>query len=228
MRQPDPTVEINYTLHPADGSITYESVRAGQVPRVGELVAVGPRDSYEVVDVLWHVNDGQQHVTITACERDWHQHIQDTLQRWRGTSLDPAETRHLVELLGFIDWSSDLQSEDSTDSAIPKELNQTLDQDRWIMLQNALLDWDIVRTSEPGADGDAVWRLAVVYVLPVFEGMPAEADWVLGELVSTGTHLLCESPGALEGLGRRWREDLCATAWRIQLADQAQKPTKHT
>lgn len=44
-------------------------------------------------------------------------------------------------------------------------------------------------------------------------------DVALGELLSSASSLvMCESPGTVEGLGRRWREDLCATAWRLVLA----------
>lgn len=211
-------VEISYTLRTKDGGIEHESVRAAQVPRIGELVTVDQRDSYEVVDVLWVVRNGeQQHVIITACERDWHERIEDTLRRWKG-GLDPDDERHLVELMELIQWRSGAQDEDEADSAIPDKLNSALDTERGIMLANALLDWDIIREGGPKNAGDALFRLSVVYVLPVFEGAPVEIDQALGELLSSASYPMCESPGTVEGLGRRWREELCATAWRLVLA----------
>ncbi|MEU5852508.1 hypothetical protein [Saccharopolyspora shandongensis] len=213
-------VEISYTLRAKNGGIEYESVRAAQVPRIGELVTVGQQDSYEIVDVLWAIGNGEQRVMVTACERDWHEHIEDILDRWRGTGLNPDDAQHLVELMELIDWRSDAQDEDEdeADSAIPDKLNSTLDTERGIMLANALIDWDIIREGGPKNGGDALFRLSVVYVLPVFEGAPVEMDQALGELLSSASHPMCESPGTVEGLGRRWREELCATAWRLVLA----------
>jgi hypothetical protein len=59
-------------------------VQSQQVPRVGELIGFEPNRSYQVVDVLWHLNKaGQDRVTVTACERDWHEHINDVMAEWR-------------------------------------------------------------------------------------------------------------------------------------------------
>jgi len=78
-------IEVNYTLHGDDGNIEYEERHIEQVPQVGELVAVGPRRSYQVIDVLWHLSteDDSLSATVTACELSWHQHISDVLDAWR-------------------------------------------------------------------------------------------------------------------------------------------------
>jgi hypothetical protein len=51
----------------------------------GDLVTFDFNRSYQVVDVLWHANTGGKHtlVTITACERDWHQHIRDVVDDYQ-------------------------------------------------------------------------------------------------------------------------------------------------
>lgn len=75
---------VNYTLHTDADDILHEEIaETSHVPRVGELVSVDYARSFEVIDVLWHVNtaDGTQDtITVTACERDWHQHIKDRLR----------------------------------------------------------------------------------------------------------------------------------------------------
>lgn len=215
-------IAIDYTLHTDGGDIGSESVQATHVPRVGELVSVGFYDSYQVVDVLWHINDGRQHrVSITACERSWHRHIEEVVAEHQGTGMNPApdDARHFVELMQLITWHGDPFNNDA-DSAIPERLGKTLDQDRWSMLDNGLLDWDTVRRRNGFVGDEALFRLAVIYTLPIFEGAPTDVDHALGELLAqspnSGVH--CESPEAVSGFGRRWREDLCATAWRLALA----------
>lgn len=218
-KKPDALVEILYTLRAQDGSFFEERVYAAQVPRVGELVAAGFNASYEVVDVLWHIdsgNTGGHRVGIHAFEKDWHEHFAAISDERSGRALRPDDARHLVALMRLIRWDED----EDGDSAIPKQLNQALDQERWIMLQNALIDWDIIRNDGFSSQSDAVFRLAVAYTIPVFEGASAEIDQALGALLSTSTYPMCESPGAQEGFGRRWREDLCATAWRLVLAHE--------
>lgn len=212
MPTPEPTIKIFYTLRADDGSFEQETVHAAQVPRVGELITIDSQTSYQVIDVLWS-SRGESSVVITACERSWHEHFEEVLQQREGAP-DPTDARHLVELMQLIDWSD----EDDTGSVIPERLNRALvEQHRWSMLQNALLDWDIIRSKGIRGDGDALFRLAVTYMLPVFEGAPPETDQALGELLAHMSSM-CEAPGAVEGLGRRWREDLCATAWRLVLA----------
>lgn len=208
-------IDIMYTLRTTDGEFEDASVRAEHVPRVGELVTFDQRTSYQVVDVLWSTGNGQQRAMITAYERDWHEHIGDVHRVWAQTSLPPADGRHVIELMQLIDWSRD----DDGDSTIPDVLYHQLDNDRWIMLQNALIDWDLL-LKNPSVDNDALFRLAVVYTLPVFEGASDEVDQALGQLLSTGlaAQPKCESAGAVAAFGRRWREDLCATAWRLVLA----------
>lgn len=76
-------IEVSYTLHGDDGGIEYQERSAQQVPRVGELVTFEQSHSYQVVDVLWHLNEaGRERVTITACERDWHKHIRGVVDDW--------------------------------------------------------------------------------------------------------------------------------------------------
>jgi hypothetical protein len=74
-------IEVDYTLHAAEGGGTdHVEVHSEYVPRVGELVAFGFDRSYQVVDVLWQVNDGKHtSVVVTACERNWHEHIRDVV-----------------------------------------------------------------------------------------------------------------------------------------------------
>ncbi len=81
-------IEINYSLHAADGGITYqERPRSEHVPHIGELITFDPDHSYQVIDVLWHhvadKPDAAPWVTITAHELGWHQHIQDATTAWR-------------------------------------------------------------------------------------------------------------------------------------------------
>ncbi len=208
-------IDISYTLRGQDGSFKDASVRSVHVPRVGELVTFDHYDSYQVVDVLWTAHQGEHSVVVTACERDWHAHIEDVLQPWRGAALDPADARRLVDLMALIDWSDD----ESGGSAIPDVLHQTLDVERGTMLVNGLLDWDTIRKNGARAADDAVFRLGVVYVIPSFDGASPETDRALGSLLSRTSMSMCESPGAAEGFGRRWREDLCNTAWRLVFAD---------
>lgn len=79
-------IDIFYTLHTDDGQSLQEEVRQSpHVPRIGELVTVTSQQrSYQIVDVLWHINpSGNHHVTITACELNWHKHIQKvTTTEW--------------------------------------------------------------------------------------------------------------------------------------------------
>ncbi len=80
-------IEVNYTLNREDGDTKYvESLRSEQVPRIGEIVSFDWNDSYQVVDVLWHLHD-DQHVTVTACEVNWHRHINDVTAAWRAGDL---------------------------------------------------------------------------------------------------------------------------------------------
>jgi hypothetical protein len=80
-------IDIDYTLHTADGRIEEASTASSQVPRVGESLAPHPDGSYEVVDVLWHITDYGHCVQITARERSWHAHIKDALN---GQEVPPA------------------------------------------------------------------------------------------------------------------------------------------
>ena len=73
-------IEVHYTLHAKDGDSDHVEVRSDHVPRVGELVAIDFARSYQVVDVLWQTTEGKHtSVVITACERDWHEHIRAVL-----------------------------------------------------------------------------------------------------------------------------------------------------
>ena len=73
-------IDVNYTLYAADGDSDNVEVRTEHVPRVGELVAFDFTRSYQVVDVLWQVNDGKHtSVAVTACELNWHEHIRDVV-----------------------------------------------------------------------------------------------------------------------------------------------------
>jgi len=77
-------IEVDYTLYGDDGGIEYQERSSQQVPRAGELIGFEPNRSYQVIDVLWHLNKaGQDRVTVTACERDWHEHINDVMAEWR-------------------------------------------------------------------------------------------------------------------------------------------------
>jgi hypothetical protein len=88
-------LELNFTLHTTDGHILDQTIRAEQPPRVGEVIGVDGARSYQVVDVLWHINAGLQgaleglpgrtlsRLTVTACELNWRQHISDTVEQWR-------------------------------------------------------------------------------------------------------------------------------------------------
>ncbi|TWP51729.1 hypothetical protein FKR81_12740 [Lentzea tibetensis] len=76
-------IKIDYTLHCDDGEIQYEEKRSEHVPRVGELVTFDFDHSYQVVDVLWHlVGADGHHVTVTACELNWHKNIDKILTAW--------------------------------------------------------------------------------------------------------------------------------------------------
>ncbi len=76
-------IGINYTLHGEDGDLRYEQRLQQHVPRVGELVTFDSDHSYQVVDVLWHLDDEHEpRVTATAHELGWHEHIRDVNAAW--------------------------------------------------------------------------------------------------------------------------------------------------
>lgn len=86
-------IEISYTLHGEDGSISHEERTSEHVPRVGDMLAFdfyGP--SYQVIDVLWHLHaDGPGRATVTAGELNWHKHIGDATTAWRDRISQGAE-----------------------------------------------------------------------------------------------------------------------------------------
>lgn len=52
-------IEIHYSLYTADGELLYEErPRSEHVPRIGELITFEPSHSYQVIDVLWHLDPG--------------------------------------------------------------------------------------------------------------------------------------------------------------------------
>ncbi|WP_409185985.1 hypothetical protein F9C11_17765 [Amycolatopsis sp. VS8301801F10] len=76
-------IDIVYTLHTDDGGSDSAEISAPLVPRVGEMVDIEDR-AYRVVDVLWHhYRSGAHGVSITACEDNWHKHIDEVLDDWR-------------------------------------------------------------------------------------------------------------------------------------------------
>ena len=78
-------VDINYRLHNADDTLSteYKEHPGDHVPRVGDIIAIGPTGrSYQVLDVLWHFYDSGDSVTVTAAERDWHAHIKQVTDTW--------------------------------------------------------------------------------------------------------------------------------------------------
>ena len=76
-------VVVNFTLHNDDGGLQDEERRCEQVPRVGEMISFDFNHSYQVVDVLWHLNQpAAATVTVTACEVNWHKHIDDVVGAW--------------------------------------------------------------------------------------------------------------------------------------------------
>jgi hypothetical protein len=80
-------IDISYSLHPADGGESrYEEVQAPAVPRIGELVAFDHDVSYQVVDVLWqHLPSGSS-VTVTAHEKNWHEHYREVSTAWEAAN----------------------------------------------------------------------------------------------------------------------------------------------
>ena len=50
-------IEISYTLHGDGGGIEYQERRSPQVPHIGELITLEQSHSYQVVDVLWHLDE---------------------------------------------------------------------------------------------------------------------------------------------------------------------------
>ena len=77
-------INIDYTLRSDDGEFRYEEDSgSGHVPRVGELVTFDQDHSYQVVDVLWHLGQDAPHITVTACELDWHKHIDKITNQWQ-------------------------------------------------------------------------------------------------------------------------------------------------
>lgn len=216
----DARITIYYTLYPfsPDGETKQRTVPSPHVPRVGELVAADFSSSYEVVDVLWHLDNDEPTVSITAVEKDWHTHIDEVKQERTGAGLNPSQLRHLELLMSQIDWPRGERGQ----STLPKPLNDELDQYRWSMLLNALLDWDRVQEEGVRSAPDAAHRLATVYLLPIFDGAGPEVDRTLGNLLVDPMSPPTEddSPAVAEAFGRRWREDVCATAWKLILADR--------
>lgn len=220
MSRQDSAITIFYTLHPSspDEDMQHHTVPSPHVPRVGELVAPDFHSSYEVVDVLWHLDTDEPSVTITAFEKDWHTHIDEVTQERRGSVLSPSQLRHVVLLMSQIDWTRGERGH----SIIPDVLNDELDQQRWSLLTNALLDWDRIEEQGVRAASDAAFRLAVVYLLPIFDGAGSGVDRALGTVLADPIGqpgpVEADSLAVAEALGRRWREDVCATAWKLALA----------
>jgi len=85
-------IEVMYSLHTGDGETLDETRQSEHVPRVGDLVTfdVNSGRSYQVVDVLWHLHEGRRHyVTVTACDANWHKHIQMVTTDWRAKHEQP-------------------------------------------------------------------------------------------------------------------------------------------
>jgi hypothetical protein len=73
-------IHITYTLHTLHDVDHREDPQAQHVPRVGDLITFDFHASYEVVDVLWHLDStggSDQMVTVTAWEHDWHARIKE-------------------------------------------------------------------------------------------------------------------------------------------------------
>lgn len=76
-------MEINYTLRGEDGNTRHEERHQQHVPHVGDLLTFDFDHSYQVIDVLWHLPDGHEpHVSVTAHELSWHEHIRDVGNAW--------------------------------------------------------------------------------------------------------------------------------------------------
>lgn len=76
---------ILFTLHGNDGHDEYQEIEDAPVPRVNELITFDSQRCYQVIDVLWHFG-ASTHVSITACELNWHVHIAKAHAVWNSTS----------------------------------------------------------------------------------------------------------------------------------------------
>lgn len=132
---------------------------------------------------------------------------------------EPAERDRLTALMSLINWDNEARKGNPDVSVCPDTLETVLNQHRWSMLENALLDWDIMCGRKQGAPHDAAFRLGQTYVPEVFESVGPEVDRALGHLIQQ----YLDADEVAEALGRRWRDDLCATSWEMRLKDRAKE-----
>ncbi len=74
---------VNFTLNTADGDVETQERQLQQVPAVGEMVTFEWRRTFQVADVLWHVQEDATYATVTAYEVDWHQYVNKVAADWR-------------------------------------------------------------------------------------------------------------------------------------------------
>lgn len=128
-------------------------------------------------------------------------------------TLYPAnqqDVEHLLDLLALIQW-------DFTDGEpqIPDDIPLTLaDQPRGAMLANGLIDYGYLISGS--REDSTIYRMCM-YVSEVFEDAPENLALAIGTRLS---HSLGFRHHPL-AVGRRWCDDVLATAWRIAVPHTA-------
>ncbi len=132
------------------------------------------------------------------------------------TASDDAE--HLADLLAALPWQvkSDrrgvyLSDEDSSLNEAIRNQND----DRWAMLRNGQRDFHPLLEGERNDSG--IFR-AVMYAFVVFDSPSSEITREVGRLVRIEIGV---NEADMDSVGRRWIEDLCATAYRLLLRHNA-------
>jgi hypothetical protein len=123
-----------------------------------------------------------------------------------------ADLDHLLDLLELIPWDT---GNDDTGCDAPDQFRDGFDATRWSLINNCTIDYAEVREGNYGSD--TVYRLCM-YLQSVFDGLPADAVTVVGELVAA-TLSVYDAPAA--ATGKRWCDDVTATTWRILVSHVA-------
>lgn len=124
---------------------------------------------------------------------------------------DHPDVKHLMDLLELLDW--DRQSDGGWAPRHWREFQVGLDHETWNLFNNSTLDYVPLR--EGRGDWSTVSRLCL-YMLGAFDGDRPDTWKAIGERL--GRTLFIDTG---EVIGRRWCEEVAATAWRLKVANSA-------
>lgn len=130
----------------------------------------------------------------------------------------PADFDHLRDLLEMVPWDHNADGSSEVPHATLADFGAT-DQNRWSLLNNATLDWDMVRDRESDElDPAAVWRLCSG-LQGALDDLPPHLLPVIGTMI-TGD-IVVGPLNTVAALGARWVADVLDTCWRIMVPYRA-------